>query len=180
MNRTKLIEAARGSRPLDLAITNVNLVNVFTCEIYPADIGVYGDRIALVAPAGAYALEATRTDRRHGKVGGARLCGHPSAHRKHHGHAGQLCRGRAALWHHHLDHRPPRDRQCAGDGGHPLHGGGQRRLAVAGLHYQCPVACLQCPARRPPGQTLARQKWPRCSPGPASSAWPRSWIIWAS
>jgi len=58
VSRTELIEAARGDRPLDLAITNVNLVNVFTCEIYPADIGIYGDRIALVSPAGAYNLRA--------------------------------------------------------------------------------------------------------------------------
>jgi adenine deaminase len=60
MKRTALLEAARGQRPLDLVIKNVNLVNVFTCEVYPADIGVYGDRIALVAPAGRYALEANR------------------------------------------------------------------------------------------------------------------------
>ena len=58
MNRTELIQAAMGTRPLDLAILNVNLVNVFTCEIYPADIGVYGDRIALVGMAGEYALDA--------------------------------------------------------------------------------------------------------------------------
>lgn len=58
MNRMALIEAARGTRPLDLAITNVQLVNVFTCEIYPADIGILGNRIALVGPAGAYQLEA--------------------------------------------------------------------------------------------------------------------------
>ncbi|MCP4418064.1 MAG: adenine deaminase [Chloroflexi bacterium] len=58
MNRLALIEAARGIRPLDLAITNVQLVNVFTCEIYPADIGILDNRIALVGPAGAYQLEA--------------------------------------------------------------------------------------------------------------------------
>lgn len=58
MNRLALIEAARGIRPLDLAITNVQLVNVFTCEIYPADIGILGNRIALVGPAGSYQLEA--------------------------------------------------------------------------------------------------------------------------
>lgn len=58
MDRTQLIEAARGDRPLDVAILNVNLVNVFTCEIYPADIGLLGDRIAVVGPAGAYRLEA--------------------------------------------------------------------------------------------------------------------------
>ena len=60
-SRTHLIEAARGDRPLDLAITNVNLVNVFTCEIYPADIGILGERVAVVGPAGAYELEAART-----------------------------------------------------------------------------------------------------------------------
>jgi adenine deaminase len=58
MDRTKLIEAARGDRLLDLAITNVNLVNVFTCEIYPADVGIFEDRIAVVGPAGAYDLQA--------------------------------------------------------------------------------------------------------------------------
>ena len=60
MDRLPLIEAARGKRPFDLAITNVQLVNVFTCEIYPADIGIVGNRIALVGPAGAYQLEAKR------------------------------------------------------------------------------------------------------------------------
>ena len=58
MNRLALIEAASGRIPLDLAITNVQLVNVFTCEIYPADIGILDNRIALVGPAGAYQLEA--------------------------------------------------------------------------------------------------------------------------
>ncbi len=57
-DRTELIEAARGARPLDIAIKNVALVNVFTCEIYPADIGIYGQRIAVVGPAGRYDLQA--------------------------------------------------------------------------------------------------------------------------
>ena len=61
MSRTELIQAALGTRPLDLAILNANLVNVFTCEIYPADIGIYGERVALVGPAGAYQLDAVRT-----------------------------------------------------------------------------------------------------------------------
>lgn len=61
MSRIELIEAARGDRPLDLIIKNVNLINVFTCEIYPADIGIYGERIALVVPAGTYQLEAKQT-----------------------------------------------------------------------------------------------------------------------
>ena len=60
MDRTELVAAARGDRLLDLIITNVNLVNVFTCEIYPADIGIYGERVAVVGPAGAYDLQAGR------------------------------------------------------------------------------------------------------------------------
>lgn len=60
-DRAALVEAAIGRRPLDLAILNVQLVNVLTCEIYPADIGVYGDRIAVVGAAGAYDLRASRT-----------------------------------------------------------------------------------------------------------------------
>ncbi|MDK2982150.1 MAG: adenine deaminase [Chloroflexota bacterium] len=61
MSRSKLIEAARGDRPLDVLIQNVNLINVFTCEIYPADIGIYGERIALVVPAGSTELKANET-----------------------------------------------------------------------------------------------------------------------
>jgi adenine deaminase len=37
---------------------NVQLVNVFTCEIYAADIGVADGRVAVVQPAGATTLEA--------------------------------------------------------------------------------------------------------------------------
>ncbi len=63
----RLVEASRGDRILDLALRNVNLVNVFTCEVYPADVGVYEDRIALVSPAGAHRLQARRTIEAAGK-----------------------------------------------------------------------------------------------------------------
>jgi adenine deaminase len=48
MTRTSLVEAARGDRPLDLVIRGGDMLNVYTGEIYPADIGVFGDRIALI------------------------------------------------------------------------------------------------------------------------------------
>jgi len=38
--RRELVDAAAGRRPFDLLIRNVNLVNVFTGEIYPAEIGI--------------------------------------------------------------------------------------------------------------------------------------------
>ena len=60
-SRIELIEAASGDRQLDIAIMNAFLVNVFTCEIYPADVGIYGERVAVVGPAGAYHLDATQT-----------------------------------------------------------------------------------------------------------------------
>lgn len=59
-DRSGLVEAARGLRPLDLAVTNVSLVNVLTCEVYPADIGVYDGRFAVIGKAGEYTLEARR------------------------------------------------------------------------------------------------------------------------
>ncbi len=48
MSRTRLVEAARGDRPLDLVIRGGELLNVYTGELYPADIGIFGDRIAVI------------------------------------------------------------------------------------------------------------------------------------
>jgi len=46
--RRTLVEAARGDRPLDLVIRGGDLLNVYTGETYPADIGILGDRIAII------------------------------------------------------------------------------------------------------------------------------------
>ena len=48
MTRQALVEAARGDRTLDLVIRGGEMVNVYTGEIVRADIGIYGDRIAVV------------------------------------------------------------------------------------------------------------------------------------
>ncbi|MBN1287258.1 MAG: adenine deaminase [Anaerolineae bacterium] len=42
----ELIETARGDAPADLLLTNAQLVNVFTGEIYPTDIAVKRSRVA--------------------------------------------------------------------------------------------------------------------------------------
>jgi adenine deaminase len=47
--REELVAAARGDRPVDLVIRGANLINVFTAEIYKADIGITGNRFAAVA-----------------------------------------------------------------------------------------------------------------------------------
>jgi adenine deaminase len=48
MSRAALIQAARGDVPLDLLIRGADVVNVFTLEILKADIGILGNRIAIV------------------------------------------------------------------------------------------------------------------------------------
>ncbi|MGO8955759.1 MAG: adenine deaminase [Streptosporangiaceae bacterium] len=44
----ELVAVALGQSPADLVIRGGNLVNVFTEEIYPADVAVYGSKIAAV------------------------------------------------------------------------------------------------------------------------------------
>src|SRR5215468_175648 len=52
--RRRLIQVARGKRPADIVFRNGQVVNVFSNEIYPADIAVVGGRIAGIGPQGAY------------------------------------------------------------------------------------------------------------------------------
>ena len=47
--REQIVSAARGDQPMDLVVRNVDLVNVFTAEVYKADLGIKGDRYAAVA-----------------------------------------------------------------------------------------------------------------------------------
>ena len=56
--RKQAVASARGEQSFDLAILNVQLINVLTGEIYPADIGVSGDLISYVGPAGACVLQS--------------------------------------------------------------------------------------------------------------------------
>ena len=46
MNLKKLISVARGETPADLLLKNGRIVNTFVGEIEPADVAIYGDRIA--------------------------------------------------------------------------------------------------------------------------------------
>lgn len=48
MELDQFIEVARGARPADLLLKNARLINVFTGEIYPADIAIAGEQIAAV------------------------------------------------------------------------------------------------------------------------------------
>jgi adenine deaminase len=50
VTRRELVEAARGDRELDLVVRGGSILNVYTDEVYPADVGVYRDRIAVVDP----------------------------------------------------------------------------------------------------------------------------------
>jgi len=46
MQLQRLIDVAAGRRPADLVLKGGNVVNVHSDEIYPADVAIYGDRIA--------------------------------------------------------------------------------------------------------------------------------------
>lgn len=52
MDKSRLIRAAGGQISLDLVIKNVNFVNIFTKEIYPADIGICEGYIAHITQPG--------------------------------------------------------------------------------------------------------------------------------
>ena len=60
MTGAALVEAARGDRQLDLLIRGGQMLNVYTGEIYPADIGIFADRIAVVDKGSQYGLQATQ------------------------------------------------------------------------------------------------------------------------
>jgi adenine deaminase len=53
-SRRELIEAARGKRLADLVLRNGRVVNVLSNEVYPADVAVYGGRIAGIGAPGSY------------------------------------------------------------------------------------------------------------------------------
>lgn len=55
-----LIQAARGMIPVDLLVTGVRVANVFTGEVYPADIAVHDGRIAAVEEPGRRPRRAAR------------------------------------------------------------------------------------------------------------------------
>ncbi len=59
-SRKQVTASARGDQPFDLAILNVQLINVLTGEIYPADIGIRGDRISYVGQAGEFILQSNQ------------------------------------------------------------------------------------------------------------------------
>jgi len=50
IERKNIIAAARGDIPMDLVIRGPQLINVFTAEIYQADVGVKNSRFSAVAP----------------------------------------------------------------------------------------------------------------------------------
>ena len=64
-DRRALIEAAAGRRELDLVLRGVTLLNVFTGETYPADVGIFAGRVAHVTAPGDAPLDGrTVLDRR--------------------------------------------------------------------------------------------------------------------
>ena len=48
--RRRLTAVARGAAPADLYVRGAALLNVYTGEIYPANVAIAGERIAYVGP----------------------------------------------------------------------------------------------------------------------------------
>lgn len=62
-DRDALVSVALGERPAELVITGGQLVNVYSGEIYPADVAVVGNRIAAVGEVGyCFGPKTTRVD----------------------------------------------------------------------------------------------------------------------
>ena len=61
MTRRKLIAAARGDAPLDIVIRGAKVLNVYTLELRRADIGILGDRIAIVDDGAKLGLQGRET-----------------------------------------------------------------------------------------------------------------------
>jgi adenine deaminase len=66
MRLEELIQVARGDAPADLLLTDCRLVNVYTGEIYPAEVALVGEAVAGVGP--GYAARRTLS------LGGRYLC----------------------------------------------------------------------------------------------------------
>jgi adenine deaminase len=59
--RRRLTAVARGQAPADLYVRGGTLLNVYTGEIYPANVAIVGERIAYVGPSDAMAGSRTAT-----------------------------------------------------------------------------------------------------------------------
>src|SRR5438552_19044463 len=49
MDLARLIQIARGAEPADLLLTNARVLDLYACDIIPADVAVAGGRIAGIA-----------------------------------------------------------------------------------------------------------------------------------
>ncbi len=65
--RSQRVTAARGDQPLDLLIRDVQLVNVYTREIYSADLGISGEYVVFAGPGAWTGPPPTEELEAHGK-----------------------------------------------------------------------------------------------------------------
>ncbi|GHU93897.1 adenine deaminase [Clostridia bacterium] len=68
MSIERIIQAALGEIPFDLVILGADVVNVFTDELYPADIGIIDGHIAHVTQPGELSLSGSEVYDARGKV----------------------------------------------------------------------------------------------------------------
>ncbi|NUR92517.1 MAG: adenine deaminase [Nonomuraea sp.] len=71
-----LLDVAYGRRPADTVITNGTLVNVLTGELYPAEIGIFQDKVAVVDTAVSRGPDTVVIDARGGYLVPGLIDGH--------------------------------------------------------------------------------------------------------
>src|SRR5438034_7409168 len=49
MDLARLIQIARGTEPADLLLTNARVLDLYACDVIPADVAIAGGRIAGIA-----------------------------------------------------------------------------------------------------------------------------------
>ena len=104
--RADRVAAARGDRPLDLLIKDVQLVNVYTREIYPADVGISDGIIVFAGPGAWTGSQPTETLDAQGKFAVPGLIDTHIHIESSMMSPAALRGGGAAAWHHHRGHRP--------------------------------------------------------------------------
>ena len=88
MELNSLVRVARGDAPADLVLRNARLVNVYSGEIYPADVAIHGARIAGIGPG----YDGAARDRPEGQLPGARPDRRARPHRERDGRRAPVCR----------------------------------------------------------------------------------------
>ena len=153
----RAIDVGLGRRPADKVFSGGRLVNVFTAEVYEADVAIAGDRIAAIGDVSRDGRAGHRDHRRLRHAPGAGTHRPPCPHGGHQTVHHRVRLDGAAPRHHLGLHGLRPDRPGQGHRRHPLHarrGGGPAAAHLQPTALQDPV---HDPGRHPRRQRGARR-----------------------